>query len=694
MSEENSVKRVATEQERLIGNVIAGLFALLGIGVMIAFVLNVLNNPDISEAETTNHLILNFLDGYGLIIPIIVFVLGAVFVNFSRRLFARDIITSGWAQLTLFWTMVFSIVIIFVHVFQVLTTNLTADADDRLALNFTLIVGLIVLGALTGVAWWWLTQNREVVYTSGEETISSRESLTAWNLLIPTVVVMLLVAARPLERTFIGSLTDRTFAGAADEQVNFVGLNNYTRLLGFRLDNVQCVRDEADECLTQVVENEFEEEESISVDLDSIEALEPATLDVGIDFFNTDTVNRLLEENESFATALATTAKLVIEEESGSEVGEVEVVSVVEGNIVEVIVDGETQQVAVSERLTNMEGLDLSAVDLNYADDVSLAGLNTYRIRSRTIRGELEAITLAEYDFENDTEIDDVSVAGFDSFDAMNVTVTRLEVSDEVVYENLRESVGEAYRNFARVTTFNIFGNRLVLSARDAAFYVALGNTLFFTFFTVIAELILGLIIAMTVNSNFPGRGLMRAAMLIPWAIPTVVSAKLWEYMLLDNRSGVINDMLIRSGIIDSSISWFANADFRIWSLIFVDVWKTTPFMALLILAGLQTIPSDIYEAADVDGAGPVRQFFSMTLPLLRPTIAVALVFRTLDAIRAFDVFEVLLGRQLQSMATYNQFVLVETRDFGYASAIGVTMFVIILVFTIIYVRALGVDTE
>jgi trehalose/maltose transport system permease protein len=116
--------------------------------------------------------------------------------------------------------------------------------------------------------------------------------------------------------------------------------------------------------------------------------------------------------------------------------------------------------------------------------------------------------------------------------------------------------------------------------------------------------------------------------------------------------------------------------------------------MALLILAGLQTIPSDIYEAADVDGASKVRQFFRITLPLLGPTLAVALVFRTLDAVRAFDVFEVLLGRQLQSMATYNQFVLVETQQFGYASAIGVTMFVIILVFTIVYVRALGVDTD
>lgn len=686
---ENKVKRNVSEQDLMISNIIAGLFAVLGIGIIVAFIFSVLSSPAITEAETQNTRILEFLDGFGILIPLIVFGLGITLINYARRLYARDIVTSGWAQLTMLWTMVFSIIIIFIHVLQVLTSN-----DDTAGINFGLVVGLVVLGGITGAAWRWLTQNREHVYTSGEETIASRESLVAWNLLIPTIAVMLLVAARPLERTFIGSLTDRTFAGAQDQEVNFIGFANYTRLLGFRLDNVECILDDGGECLTEIVNEEVETIESVTVDLDSISALEPTSLDVGLEFFNTETLNRLLEENENFAAALLAAAQAALEEASEEDIGTVELVGVAEGNLLDVTVDGEAQQIAVTERITDIEGLDLSGEDLSYVDDVSLAGLNTYRIRSRTVRNELEAISLAEFDVENDSVIDDVSVSGFDSFDTMSVEVTRLETSEEVVYENLRDSVGEAYRNFASVGTFNIFGNRWVLSARDAAFYTAIGNTLFFTFFTVIAELILGLIIAMAVNTKFPGQGLMRAAMLVPWAIPTVVSAKLWEYMLLDNRTGVINDILIRTGIIDSSISWFANTDFRIWSLIFVDVWKTTPFMALLILAGLQTIPKDIYEAADVDGAGPVRQFFSMTLPLLRPTIAVALVFRTLDAIRAFDVFDVLVGRQLQSMATYNQFVLVETQEFGYASAIGVTMFIIIMVFTIIYVRALGVDTD
>lgn len=690
---ENVGQKEVTEQQKMVGNIIAIAFAILGIGIMVAFLFNVFNNPEISETSDTNRTILNFLDSYGLIIPILAFGLGITFVNYARELLARDIITSGWAQLTVFWGMVFSIIIIFVHTFQVLTTNVGADAQDQIPLNFTLIISLIIAGAIAGAIWWWLLQNRTLVYNEGEETISSRESLIAWNLLIPTVVILILVAARPLERTFIGSLTNRTFAGN-NEDVRFIGIQNYTNLLGIRFDTQKCVTDDADECRTQTVENEVDMAESIAVDLNSITALEPSTLDVGIDFFEADTVTRLLEENESFATALAAAAKVAIEEESGSDVGDVVVAGLVQGNILEVTVDGETQEIAVTERLSNLEGLDLSDVDLNYGEDVSLDGLNTYRIRSRTVREELELLTIAEYDFENVAEIDDVSVTGFSSFETMDVEVTRIEISDETVYENLRDTVGENYRNYSRVTAINIFGSRQVMSARDASFYISVGNTLFFTIFAVIAELFLGMIIALAVNTKFPGQGLMRAAMLVPWAIPTVVSAKLWEYMLIDNRTGLINDLLIRLNIIDAPVAWLANRGTQIWSIIFVDVWKTTPFMALLLLAGLQTIPSDVYEAADVDGAGPIRQFFSMTLPLLKPTIAVALVFRTLDSIRVFDVFQVLLGRQVQSMATYNQFVLIEQQEFGYASAVGVTIFVIILIFTVVYVQALGVDTD
>ncbi len=129
-------------------------------------------------------------------------------------------------------------------------------------------------------------------------------------------------------------------------------------------------------------------------------------------------------------------------------------------------------------------------------------------------------------------------------------------------------------------------------------------------------------------------------------------------------------------------------------SIVAVDVWKTAPFMALLILAGLQIIPGDLYEAAAVDGASKFRQFFSITLPLLRPTIAVALIFRTLDALRAFDVFAVLLDTTRPSMASYNYNRLVLTRSDGYASAVGVMIFIFILLFTVIYVRFVGIERE
>jgi trehalose/maltose transport system permease protein len=125
-----------------------------------------------------------------------------------------------------------------------------------------------------------------------------------------------------------------------------------------------------------------------------------------------------------------------------------------------------------------------------------------------------------------------------------------------------------------------------------------------------------------------------------------------------------------------------------------MDVWKTTPFMALLLLAGLATIPSELYEAAAIDGANKVRQFFSVTLPLLLPTLAFALVFRTLDALRVFDIFQVVLGRQRYSMASFAQDALINNRDVGTSAAASVVIFILIFVFAVIYIRMLGVDTE
>ena len=258
--------------------------------------------------------------------------------------------------------------------------------------------------------------------------------------------------------------------------------------------------------------------------------------------------------------------------------------------------------------------------------------------------------------------------------------------------EALREGYRTAYVwNLPFVTAPD---TALSLSALDEQWVRSIWVTVVFTVVSVSGELLLGLFIALTVHSSFRGRGAMRAVMLIPWAIPTVVSARLWELMLDDTRAGVLNQALLSIGVIDAPLAWLTNPSLQLPSVILIDVWKTAPFMALLLLAGLQVIPKELYESARVDGASPFREFFAITLPLLRPAIGVALIFRTLDALRVFDLFQVLLGRAQQSMSTYNFDVLINNQQAGYASAIGVLIFLLIFVFAVAYVRVLGVNRE
>jgi trehalose/maltose transport system permease protein len=251
----------------------------------------------------------------------------------------------------------------------------------------------------------------------------------------------------------------------------------------------------------------------------------------------------------------------------------------------------------------------------------------------------------------------------------------------------------EPYR-YREYKQFSLFGNRYVLGATDVDFIDAIANTLIFTIASVFLELALGLGVALVVNSSFKGRGATRTAMLIPWAVITVVSARMWEWMLAPNRTGFFNTLLAATSMGDGRIAFLASSQLQLWAMVAVDVWKTTPFMALLLLAGMQTIPDELYEAAAIDGASPVRQFFSITFPLLKPAMAVALIFRTLDALRVFDVFQVLLGQSQYSMATYNYFQLIGNRNMGLASAIGVVIFIIIFGFAIAYIKMLGVDMD
>jgi trehalose/maltose transport system permease protein len=220
----------------------------------------------------------------------------------------------------------------------------------------------------------------------------------------------------------------------------------------------------------------------------------------------------------------------------------------------------------------------------------------------------------------------------------------------------------------------------------DPAWWRAVWNTVWFTLVSVSIETVLGLVVALILNASFPGRGLIRAIVLIPWAIPTVVSARMWNWMLHD-QFGVVNDLLLRLGLIATPIAWTANSDTALWAVVMVDVWKTTPFMALLILAGLQMLPGDIYEAARVDGINPVRVFFRVTLPLIRPALLVAVIFRALDALRVFDLVYVLTSNaeETASMSVYARQQLVDFQEVGLGSAASTLIFLIIALLTIVY---------
>ena len=229
----------------------------------------------------------------------------------------------------------------------------------------------------------------------------------------------------------------------------------------------------------------------------------------------------------------------------------------------------------------------------------------------------------------------------------------------------------------------------------DPAWKHAVILTLKFSVITVSFEFVLGLIIALVVNSKFKGRGVMRAVMLVPWAIPTVVAAQMWKWML-DDTFGVVNDLGVRAHVLSHSHAWISDPSTSLGAVAAVDIWKTTPFVALLLLAGLQVIPTDLYEAADVDGASKLQQFWRITLPLLKPAILVTLIFRTLDALRVFDVFYVFFGNRLdtQTMAIYIQSTIIGDGHVGLGAAASVFMFLIIALFVVIYVTFMRVNEE
>jgi len=229
----------------------------------------------------------------------------------------------------------------------------------------------------------------------------------------------------------------------------------------------------------------------------------------------------------------------------------------------------------------------------------------------------------------------------------------------------------------------------------DPGWWNAVWNTVVFAAVSVALETVLGLIIALALNAHFRGRGVLRAAVLIPWAIPTVVSAQMWSWMFHD-VFGVINHVLLALGLIEEPVAWIASPDTALIAVILVDVWKTTPFMALLLLAGLQMLPHECYESARVDGVHPLTVFFKVTLPLLKPALMVAVIFRCLDALRMFDLVYVMTGNNQDTMmmSVYARQQLVDFQDVGYGSAASTMVFLIIALFTVIYLTLGKVGRE
>jgi ABC-type sugar transport system permease subunit len=235
--------------------------------------------------------------------------------------------------------------------------------------------------------------------------------------------------------------------------------------------------------------------------------------------------------------------------------------------------------------------------------------------------------------------------------------------------------------------TFIGLGNyRQIVS--DGQFWNAWIHTIQFTSASTLLETSLGLMIALVLSERFRGRGIVRAAMLVPWAIPTVVTSKMFGW-LFDGQNGIVNYLLRSVGLLQHNVNWYGSPDFALATIIIADVWKTTPFMALLLLAGLQTIPDSLAEASVIDGANAWQRFWYVRLPLLTPTLLIASMFRALDAFRIFDLVYVLTGGgpadATEVLSTFTYKNLFSALQVGYGSTLSTIMFITEMVIAMIF---------
>jgi multiple sugar transport system permease protein len=329
--------------------------------------------------------------------------------------------------------------------------------------------------------------------------------------------------------------------------------------------------------------------------------------------------------------------------------------------------------------------------------------------RLAEIDNKIRKITGDNYTKVNDilnayeTPSDDIAVVSIDESVAVDLKETAKDVKDELTplkdnksLINIKKDIGLASSLNDAINEPNFIGLKHYKTyLQDPRMWSALLNTFVFTIISVFIEFVIGLAIALLINKAFVGRGLIRATVLIPWAIPTAVSAMMWRY-LYDGQSGIVAHFFEKIGLVDSMGTLLTTHLGAMFSIILSDVWKTTPYMALLLLAGLQVIPNQLYEAAAIDGAGKWRQFISITMPLLKLSILVALLFRTLDAFRIFDLIFVLTGggpaNSTETISIYAYKVMFSQTDFGGGSALSVIVFICVAIISMIFVKLLGSD--
>lgn len=326
--------------------------------------------------------------------------------------------------------------------------------------------------------------------------------------------------------------------------------------------------------------------------------------------------------------------------------------------------------------------------DMETVDEAGQARLTVMRDAAETIATKYEGDGGVRA--LSGSEADDI-VAFLDLIEAENTAFLEENTAEGVRLRsaNMPELIAEMRTTIISDNFIGLSGYQRLMS--DSRFWSALVNTLVFTGISVALELVLGMALAMIMNKGIRGIGLVRTTALIPWAIPTAVSALIWSY-LYDGTSGVVAMIFTRIGLIASPELLLTSPAGTMASAVIADVWKTTPYMALLLLAGLQVIDQGLYESSAMDGAGPVRTFGSITLPLLKPSLLVALLFRTLDAFRVYDLIQVLTKGTPETLSIYAYKMMIGQSNYGYGSVIVVAMFVCVALIALIFVKVLGAE--